>query len=103
MLHKQQGAESKKRVLLLVPKPPLFSAVRTLPRDGIARHTPEILFHTLLADLKTATTVPAERRVLTADVAVEFLFPPSPALLFLFLIGHLRSRLGICYRELVIR
>ncbi len=48
-----------------------------MPVDGVACHAPQIFHHALLAYLKTATTGPAEKKFLPADVAA-ILFLPFP-------------------------
>jgi hypothetical protein len=57
------------RILSLVPKPILVSAVRTLPRDGIAGHAPYVFIHTFLADIETASTAPAKCELFAAAMA----------------------------------
>ncbi len=56
------------------PDPP---AVRTDPGRAIAE-PPEILLVTLVADLKTAGAIPAERQHLPAAVTLEFPAVPPP-------------------------
>jgi len=53
----------------LVAKPILLSAVRTLPGDGIAGHAPQVFFHTILTDLKTAAALPAKGKFPAAAMA----------------------------------
>jgi hypothetical protein len=38
----------------------LFSTVRTLPGNTVARHAPNVFFHAVLTDIETASTSPAE-------------------------------------------
>jgi hypothetical protein len=54
---------------LLISQSVLFSAIRTLPGDAVAGHSPEILCHTVLADTKTApAALPAKRKFPLAAV-----------------------------------
>jgi len=53
----------------LITESILFSAVRALPGDGIAGHTPYIFFHTILADTETASASPAEAKFYATAVA----------------------------------
>jgi hypothetical protein len=57
---------------LLVSIAVLFSAIRTLPGNSVTGHSPEIFFHAVLADGKSAPTSPAERRMLAAAGAWDF-------------------------------
>jgi hypothetical protein len=58
--------------LLLVTIPVLFSAIRALPGNSVTGHPPEIFFHAVLADGKSAPASPAERRMLAAAGAGDF-------------------------------
>jgi len=53
----------------LITKSILLPAVRALPGDGIAGHTPYVFCHTRLADPETAPTLPAKGKFLVAAVA----------------------------------
>jgi len=57
---------------LLVSIAVLVSAIRTLPGNTITGHSPEVFLHTVLADRESATTSPAERRMLAAAGAGTF-------------------------------
>jgi hypothetical protein len=62
------------RLHLLVPEPVHAAAVRTLPRNAIAGHTPYIFVHAFLTDSETTAAAPAEGNVFHAAVtAVEAL------------------------------
>ena len=67
---------------LLVAKSILSSAVRALPGDGIAGHAPEVFFHTILTDFKSAAALPAKGKFPAAAMAnlhalFAVLFPVS--------------------------
>jgi hypothetical protein len=53
----------------LIPKPILLSAIRALPRNSIAGHSPNIFFHALLADTETTPALPTKRKIPAAAVA----------------------------------
>ena len=53
----------------LVAESILCATVRALPGDGIARHTPYIFFHAILADTEPAPALPAEGQYPAAAVA----------------------------------
>jgi hypothetical protein len=53
----------------LIPKPILLSAIRALPRNSIAGHSPNIFSHALLADTETTPALPTKRKIPTAAVA----------------------------------
>ena len=55
--------------VLLVPKPILVPAVRTLPGDGIAGHAPYVFMHTFLADVEATSTAPAKCELIAAAMA----------------------------------
>jgi hypothetical protein len=57
---------------LLVSIAVLFSAIRTLPGNSVTGHPPEIFFHAVLADGKSAPASPAERRMLATAGAGDF-------------------------------
>jgi hypothetical protein len=70
----------------LITESILFSAVRALPGDGIAGHTPYIFFHTILTDTETASAAPAEAKFSATAVARVYMlvasFSPTGALLY---------------------
>jgi hypothetical protein len=53
----------------LIAKPILVPAIRALPGDGIAGHTPYVFSHTFLADTEPTSTPPAKRKFFAAAVA----------------------------------
>ncbi|MFH2075915.1 MAG: hypothetical protein ABIJ57_11330, partial [Pseudomonadota bacterium] len=59
-------------ITLLVSKTVLATAVRALPGNSIAGHSPEIFFHAVLAYGKSAPASPAERSCPVAAVAIDF-------------------------------
>jgi len=67
------------RAGLLVAESVHFAAVRTNPRNAVARHTPYIFIHAALADGETAAAGPAERGNFAAEVAFPVSYP-VPAL-----------------------
>jgi len=56
----------------LVAKSILVPAVRALPGDGIAGHTPYVFIHTFLADVETTPTAPAKCKFFAAAMAPIF-------------------------------
>jgi hypothetical protein len=59
----------KSAIESLIPKPILVPAIRALPGDGIAGHSPYVFIHTFLTDMEAAAAPPAEAKFLTAAVA----------------------------------
>jgi len=59
--------------LLLIAKSILPTAIRALPSNAIARHSPDIFQHAILAYTEPATASPAERQRPIAAVAVDLL------------------------------
>jgi len=53
----------------LIAEAVLIPAIRALPGDGIAGHSPDVFFHALLTYVKTAPASPAKPKFLTAAVA----------------------------------
>jgi len=47
----------------------LIPAVRALPGDGIAGHTPDVFIHAFLADVEAAAAAPAKAKFTAAAVA----------------------------------
>jgi len=57
---------------LLISESVLAPAIRALPGNPVAGHSPEILFHAVLAYGKPAPASPAERGCLAAAAAIVF-------------------------------
>jgi hypothetical protein len=68
--------------LLLVAKSILPSAIRALPGNSIARHSPDIFQHAILAYTEPATASPTKRQRPVTAVAV--VLPGSAAFLSVF-------------------
>jgi len=83
----------------LIAEPILLPAVRALPGDGIAGHSPHIFSHTGLADMKAAAAPPAKAKYLPAAVAGVAGWPAafSPGIGMGKQIFH-----GCCFRILLI-
>ena len=64
---------------LLIPKPVLGSAIRTIPGNAVAGHAPNIFIHAHLANGKPAPAGPGERSDFTTAVA-DPVSCPTPAL-----------------------
>ncbi len=62
------------KVVSLISKPTLLTAVRACPINGVAGHAPQIFHHALLAYLKTAATGPAKGSFFAAQMAEIFFF-----------------------------
>ena len=58
--------------ILLVAESVLIAAVRALPGNIVAAHSPDILVHALLTDAEAAATAPAESKNLIAAMAQVF-------------------------------
>lgn len=54
---------------LLVAKAILIAAIRALPGDEIAGHSPQVGMHATLADAETASATPAKCEYLAATMA----------------------------------
>ena len=66
---------------LLIPKPVLAAAVRTLPGNRIAGHPPDIFIHARLANIESASTTPTEpKRLSTAVADIRGFCAPSAAI-----------------------
>jgi hypothetical protein len=61
----------------LISEPILNAAIRALPGDPIAGHTPLVLIHTCLAHRKPASTLPAEHKFFLAAMANFIIFLPA--------------------------
>jgi len=59
----------------LIPESVLPAAVRALPGDAVAGHAPDVFRHAILADMKTAAAMPAEREYAGAAMALPCFFP----------------------------
>jgi hypothetical protein len=68
-----------KRPALLIPKPILRPAIRTIPGNSITGHSPDIFIHAHLADGKPAPAGPGERGDFPAAMAGP-VSCPTPAL-----------------------
>jgi hypothetical protein len=73
-----------KKQYLLIPIAILRTAIRALPGNTIAGHTPHILQHTLLTYAETTSAGPAEKRYGTAAIALPVRSPPSLAAITAF-------------------
>ncbi|MEW6671659.1 MAG: hypothetical protein AB1427_08140 [Thermodesulfobacteriota bacterium] len=58
---------------LLIAEAVPLAAVRTLPGDAVAGHSPEVILHAFLTDLKTAAARPAKwEYACAADAMIDF-------------------------------
>ena len=75
VINRHQGFKQKS---LLIAKPVLGAAVRAVPGDAVAGHSPEIFIHAFLADGKPAPAGPAERGCYCTAMA-DPVYSPAPA------------------------
>ena len=77
------------------------SAIRTLPIYATTGKAPEIFFHTIITDLKSAGTCPAEWLVFATTTTYKFFLPTN----FVFIPGHGQIRIAdslyLCDRSII--
>jgi hypothetical protein len=89
---------------LLISQPVLAAAVRTLPGNRITGHSPEIIIHARLADIKSASATPTEpKRLSTAVTDIEVFSAPSAGIFRIFFgVWRLHQNPNCCLKTLLI-
>jgi hypothetical protein len=59
----------------------LAPAIRAIPGDAVAGKAPEVFLHAVLADIESATAMPAKGEILFAAMALPYFLAPLPIML----------------------